>query len=150
MIKTNWKRAHHAKWQKGRKRKLGFNITVFPGGPPPQYLPDSNRVNFGVRMRTGALRLIWSNPFTQWSAVKLGVKLSSSSSRFPSVDRIRDSRPLRRVQAGGHIGGQFCPLRLKVIPNMTLPMSLPQSKTTARARASRLNPTSAQDSATPN
>jgi hypothetical protein len=24
--------------------------------------PGSNRVNFGVRMRTGALRLIWSNP----------------------------------------------------------------------------------------
>ena len=43
--------------------KIGFNTTLFPGGPPPQYWAGSNRVNFGVRMRIGALRLIWSNPF---------------------------------------------------------------------------------------
>ena len=36
-------------------------------GPPPHYWAGSNRVNFGVRMRTGALRLIWSNPyFSRW------------------------------------------------------------------------------------
>ena len=40
----------------------GFNTTLFPGGPPPQYWASSNRVNFGDRTRTGALRLIWSNP----------------------------------------------------------------------------------------
>ena len=45
------------------KKKFGFNTTLFPGGPPPQYWAGSNRVNFGVRMRTGALRLIWSNPY---------------------------------------------------------------------------------------
>ena len=43
-------------------KNIGFNTTLFPGGPPPQYWAGSNRVNFGVRMRTGALRLIWSNP----------------------------------------------------------------------------------------
>jgi hypothetical protein len=47
---------------KTKKTKIGFNTTLFPGGPPPQYWAGSNRVNFGVRMRTGALRLIWSNP----------------------------------------------------------------------------------------
>ena len=41
----------------------GFNTTLFPGGLPPQYWASSNRVNFGDRTRTGALRLIWSNPF---------------------------------------------------------------------------------------
>ena len=40
-----------------------FNTTLFPGGLPPQYWASSNRVNFGDRTRTGALRLIWSNPF---------------------------------------------------------------------------------------
>ena len=43
-------------------QKIPKNGTLFPGGPPPQYWAGSNRVNFGVRMRTGALRLIWSNP----------------------------------------------------------------------------------------
>ncbi len=50
------------KKKKEKKSKIGFNTTLFPGGPPPQYWAGSNRVNFGVRMRTGALRLIWSNP----------------------------------------------------------------------------------------
>ena len=48
-----------------KKKKNGFNTTLFPGGPPPQYWAGSNRVNFGVRMRTGGLRLIWSNPI-EW------------------------------------------------------------------------------------
>jgi hypothetical protein len=45
------------------KGSKGFNTTLFPGGPPPQYWEGSNRFNFGDRTRTGALRLIWSNPF---------------------------------------------------------------------------------------
>ena len=36
---------------------------LFPSHCGPQYWAGSNRVNFGVRMRTGALRLIWSNPY---------------------------------------------------------------------------------------
>ena len=62
-VKTNQTRCNQqGRKKKEEKKRSGFNTTLFPGGPPPQYWAGSNRVNFGVRMRTGALRLIWSNP----------------------------------------------------------------------------------------
>ncbi len=51
-----------ALWGTARGVKRWIQHHTVPGGPPPQYWAGSNRVNFGVRMRTGALRLIWSNP----------------------------------------------------------------------------------------
>ena len=51
--------------------KNGYNTTLFPGGPPPQYWAGSNRVNFRDRTRTGALRLIWSYPRWEGSAWNL-------------------------------------------------------------------------------
>ena len=62
--------------------KNGFNTTLFPGGPPPQYWAGSNRVNFGVRMRTGALRLIWSNP----TVSPRNKKLQKKTVRSPGIE----------------------------------------------------------------
>ena len=47
-----------------KKRKSGYNTTLFPGGPPPQYWAGSTSFNFGVRMGSGALNVIWSYPST--------------------------------------------------------------------------------------
>ena len=55
------------KTKKKTKKKNGYNTALFPGGPPPQYWAGSNCVNFGVRMRTGGLQLIWSYPKVNWT-----------------------------------------------------------------------------------
>ena len=61
--------------KKKKKKKIGYNTALFPGGPPPQYWAGSNCVNFGVRMRTGGLQLIWSYP-----------KVTSVRSHFVAFD----------------------------------------------------------------
>ena len=43
---------------RGQKAK-GYQHEGFPSGPPPQYSPRLNPLNFGVRMGSGAFGLVW-------------------------------------------------------------------------------------------
>ena len=89
---------------KKTKKKKGYNTTLFPGGPPPQYWAGSTHVNFGVRMGSGALYVIWSYPFTTFKCKTkyISRKLSCSmyickrliwTLLYVDVDSKADSKP---------------------------------------------------------
>ena len=55
---------------KGKVRtKQNMQHPAFPRGPPPQYYLGLTLLNFGVRMGSGALGVVWSttNVFTPMS-----------------------------------------------------------------------------------
>ena len=79
------------------KKKKWIQHHTVPGWSPTPVLSGSNRVNFGVRMRTGALRLIWSNP----EILKSTADMTQHAKTIISKKKVIRSRFVRVILAQG-------------------------------------------------
>lgn len=80
-----------------KKKKNAFNTTVFPGGPPPQYDPGPNWLDFADRTRCGIFQLVWSNAFVEVAVSVYDIK----SFRSPTLCFPAASGPCGVIQRRG-------------------------------------------------